>query len=156
MKNIARYLSIFLVILFLVGCSSKEMTKTYFVDASASGKYVENKIYYKENSDLVLKLETILTAKDFKNRSAEYKEKLMKNFEKQKESFKDIEGVEFSYEENGNDMIYLVKYDYTKIDLEKMKQGNLLYYDLLSEDKKTASLMRLENSLKQAGWQEKN
>lgn len=150
MKNIVRYLVVVLALVFLAGCAPKEMTKKL---SKEYGEHLslETTLSYKEKSDVVEK-EEIKTI--YKNMNADMKKYVKDEFSKKQEKL-NIEGVESKLEETDNGIVTVVKNDYTKMDLAKVVEDKKMPEKLLSDDKKTVSLQKVEKDLKDHGFEEK-
>ena len=125
--------------------------KTVF-EASAKGGTETMTVYYKD--DVLLKQETVevytLSQLEVKNAL----EKLQNNTARTKETLKDFigKGFEYNTEHKGDIFTITYSFDYTKIDLDKLKE-KIPGLDL--RDDKTLSYSAFKEGLLKGGYKEK-
>lgn len=146
MKRILTILSAILLI-FLVGCSSsKDGSKTYVMEKS--GVKTEITVYYE--GDKVTKQTTVNTM-DYE-KMAVTKDELKDVALPVSEKYQGIDGVEQKIEFNDNEAIETLTIDYTKVDLNKLKDLPGMDIDT---DVESVSLKNTEESLLSQGFTKK-
>ncbi len=146
MKRILTILSAILLI-FLAGCSSsKDGSKTYVMEKS--GVKTEITVYYE--GDKVTKQTTVNTM-DYE-KMAVTKDELKDVALPVSEKYQGIDGVEQKIEFNDNEAIETLTIDYTKVDLNKLKDLPGMDIDT---DVESVSLKNTEESLLSQGFTKK-
>ena len=146
MKRILTVLSAILLI-FLAGCSSsKDGSKIYVMEKS--GVKTEITVYYE--GDKVTKQTTVNTM-DYE-KMAVTKDELKDVALPVSEKYQGIDGVEQKIEFNDNEAIETLTIDYTKVDLNKLKDLPGMDIDT---DVESVSLKNTEESLLSQGFTKK-
>lgn len=145
MKRILTILSAILLI-FLVGCSSKDGSKTYVLEKS--GVKTEITVYYE--SDKVTKQTTVNTM-DYE-KMAVTKDELKDVAMPVSEKYQGIDGVEQKIVFDDDKAVETLTIDYTKVDLKKLKDLPGMDIDT---DVESVSLKNTEESLLSQGFTKK-
>ena len=145
MKRILTILSAVLLI-FLAGCSSKDGSKTYVLEKS--GVKTEITVYYE--SDKVTKQTTVNTM-DYE-KMAVTKDELKDVAMPVSEKYQGIDGVEQKIVFDDDKAVETLTFDYTKVDLKKLKDLPGMDIDT---DVESVSLKDTEESLLSQGFTKK-
>ncbi|MCI5996864.1 MAG: DUF1307 domain-containing protein [Peptoniphilaceae bacterium] len=155
LKNILKSVAILCMLVFVVGCGSKaEKLKTKTFVLEKTGVKIELTYYY--NGDMV--------SKQSANNSISYdllkqslavktKEEVIERLKKTSETYKGIDGIEYSGEYKETEFIEKLTVDYTKLDYQKAK--GIPGIILTGDPKSGISLSKSEELLKNQGFTEK-
>ncbi len=163
MKNIIKIFILFFSVVFISGCSNnatnsnnsntvqkiEQKTKIYTRDLG-NGNGMEVILVYEGEDKLVRhQANRVLSYEGYS------KNEIQSNIENEKKK-NALDGVDLSVEfVDDKKFIRKVVVDYTKLDLQKAIDKGLLKDFVLSDDKKTVSLKRTEEYIKDQGLKEK-
>ena len=142
MKNFLKLISIFLIALFVVGCSKAE-TKTYVYEASG----FQSEVVFTYSKEKISKRvsTTTLTFKDL-NMTREQIESVTKDLS---EKYNSLDGVEHKLEFSDEKVVETMTVDYEKVNVEQAKGLSGL------EFVEKSNITEAENILKENGYSEK-
>lgn len=152
-KNLVKVLSLFLVLVFAVSCSSKEAnlkTKTFVLEKNGAN----SEITYYYDGDIVKKqtANNVIPYASIGVKTKEEAEKFINGYVGQ---YNGVKGIEYKGEHKDNSYYETLTVDYENLDYKKAKNlpGIMIQGDI--EKSKGVSLSRSEELVKSKGYTEK-
>lgn len=149
MKKILQFFTIILSLLLIAGCSSEQSKVFTKKEGSAT---TEITFYHK--GDTITKHITKVNVV-FTKEIGFTKDEINDRFSLIEQTYKKIDGATTSIELTDKEATQTIELDYTKIDLDKAKETNLLPLEIFNDDKKTASLSKTTQFLTSEGFEVK-